>query len=486
MDFDIESFKNAKVAVFGDFMVDKYLQGYVSRISPEAPVPVVNVQSDSKRLGGAGNVIRNLEALGAQATAIGLVGHDSAGNWLIGQLKESGTNISGMRQLNEISTSIKTRVTAQNQQLLRYDREVIHDAPETFIDFLEEEIDALLHDACALIISDYGKGTITEKTAQITISAAKRANIPVVIDPKGNNYQKYRGATVCTPNTKELQEAVGRELCLESEIKQAALELCNEYDLRYILVTRSEKGMSLIDGLSGIKSDYPALAKEIIDVTGAGDTVIAVFTLCFARGAKNDECCRLANLAASVVISKFGAAVVTSSELQSNLIVPDKATSKLLSTKEAAEKVSVLHKQGKKVVFTNGCYDIIHAGHVSCFEKAKQFGDYLIVGVNSDDSIRRIKGDKRPIISQYDRVALLCAISYIDYIVVFDDDTPENLIRIISPDVLVKGMDWKNRTVAGGDFVQQNGGQLCFIDFEYDLSTTRIINKILDIYGNKK
>ncbi len=483
IDFDIGQFRDKKVVVFGDLMVDEYLQGTVSRISPEAPVPVVHVRSRSKRLGGAGNVVLNLCALGARVSVVGFLGDDTEGNWLVEHLAGYGVNSDGLLQSEKTVTSIKTRVTAQNQQLLRYDSEIVKDAPAEFEDFLTEKADDVLQNACAVIISDYGKGAVTHNTAKIMIDAARRRNIPAIVDPKGNDYSKYTGATACTPNMKELEGAVGRTLDSEEKITAAGMELCESFGLDYVLATRSEKGMSLIDGKTGIKKDYPALEREIIDVTGAGDTVISVFTLCFALGASHDDCCRLANIAASIVVSNFGAAVAYPDELARLINYSHTEGSKILrGAAEAADIAERLRAQGKRIVFTNGCFDIVHAGHISSFEQAREHGDVLFVGLNSDASVRRIKGEKRPIVNEKNRARLLEALAPVDYVVMFEDDTPEALIRAIKPDVLIKGKDWEGKPVAGGEFVKENGGEVCFIELEQGLSTTNIIGKILDVY----
>ena len=477
--FDINKFKSAKIVVYGDMMVDEYFSGDVSRISPEAPVPIVSVKKETKRLGGAGNVIRNLCALGADVMPISCIGQDASGEWLINRFCEYDLDVSGVVRDGSLITSIKTRVTAQNQQLLRYDREVIQDVPDTFIDWLKRSITGYISKANAVIISDYGKGAVTEISAKIVIEAANKLNIPVMVDPKGNDYSKYSGATVCTPNMREMQLAVNRDVSSEEELARAAKELCENCNIKYILATRSEKGMSLIDGSTGEKLDYPALSKEVIDVTGAGDTVISAFTLCYALGADFDDCCKIANIAASIVISKFGASVASPEEIQELIAGNTYQNTKLLTLEQAKKKASFLRQQGRKIVFTNGCFDILHAGHISSFKQARSFGDVLFVGVNSDSSIKRIKGESRPIVDERNRVKLLEAISCIDYLILFEDDTPQNLIEAISPAVLVKGKDWEGQEVAGGKFVEQNGGRICFIDLEQGLSTTNIVHKIM-------
>lgn len=479
--FDINRFKDAKIVVYGDMMVDEYLSGDVSRISPEAPVPVVHVKNETKRLGGAGNVVRNLCALGADVIPISCIGEDLSGEWLISRFKEYDLDTSGLVQDADTVTGIKTRVTSQNQQLLRYDREVIKDVPSSFIHWLEDNISQYISRANAVIISDYGKGAVTKVAAKIIIDEANRLNIPVIADPKGSDYSKYRGVTVCTPNMKEIQVAVNRTVSSEEEIAEAARELCESCGIKHILATRSEKGMSLIDGSTGEKRDYPALSKEVIDVTGAGDTVISAFTLCYSLGASVDDCCRIANIAASIVVSKFGTSVAFPEELHELISGSSYQNSKLLTAEQAKQKAAFFRQQGKKTVFTNGCFDIVHAGHISSFKQARSFGDVLFVGLNSDASIKRIKGEKRPIVDEANRLKLLEAISSIDYLILFEEDTPQALIEAIKPDVLVKGRDWEGKTVAGGEFVEQNGGKVCFIDLEQGLSTTNIINKIIEI-----
>lgn len=478
--FDINKFKDAKIVVYGDMMVDEYLSGDVSRISPEAPVPVVCIKNETKRLGGAGNVVRNLCALGADVIPISCIGKDESGEWLVNRFTEYGLDISGLLQNDRVVTSIKTRVTSQNQQLLRYDREIIQDVPSDFTDWLKDNVLKYISKANAVIISDYGKGAVTKTSAQILIEAANELDIPVVIDPKGSDYSKYSGATVCTPNMKEIQAAVNRSVSSEEEIAYAARELSEDCNIKYILATRSEKGMSLIEGATGEKLDYLALAKEVIDVTGAGDTVISTFTLCYALGANFDDCCKIANMAASIVVSKFGASVVYPEEIQELIVGNSYQNTKLLTLEQAKKKAAFLRQQGKKIVFTNGCFDIVHAGHIASFKQARSFGDVLFVGVNSDSSIKRIKGANRPVVDESNRVKLLEAVNCIDYLILFEEDTPQKLIENIIPAVLVKGRDWAGKEVAGGKFVEQNGGKVCFIDLEQGLSTTNIVNKILE------
>lgn len=487
--FDFERIKNTKILVFGDFMVDEYLTGDVSRISPEAPVPIVHVQSRTQRLGGAGNVVRNLCALGGQVKALTMIGNDVAGLWLMNSLKNYGVSTSDIFQTDTAVTNIKTRVSARSQQLLRYDNENEQNIPREYVEYLKEKIPEIMEDIQAVIISDYGKGVVTAQTAQLLINEARKRKIIVAVDPKGNDYSKYYGATICTPNLKELREASNKTVKSEEEIRAAALELCETCDINYMLVTRSEKGMSLITRSTATKDDFSALTKEVVDVTGAGDTVVSVLTACMASGEKIQIACRISNLAASIVVSKFGASVAMPEEI-SVLMDAEKESSsesnKILSVSEMKVEMKQLRKMGRRVVFTNGCFDIIHAGHISSFQQARAFGDVLIVGLNSDASIRRIKGEKRPIVDQTNRALLLAELECVDYVVIFDEDTPETLIQSLCPDVLVKGKDWMGKPVAGDEYLRSHGGQVEYIDLVTGLSTTNIINKILNVYQEKE
>lgn len=483
-EFDINQFRKKRVLVFGDFMVDEYLDGEVSRVSPEAPVPVVHLKNRLRRLGGAGNVVRNLRAMEAEVCAVGCIGNDENGRWISQKLQEEHVDIVGLMLSDLTITSIKTRITARHQQLLRYDQEKVCDVDDLFYDFIGEKVEKIFIDVCAVVISDYGKGGVTSRGSQLIIGIAKKQGIPVIVDPKGTDYSKYRGATICTPNMKELSLAVGHEVVGEESIRQAGIEICRENDIEYVLATRSENGMSLICGNTGEKKDYPAKAKEVIDVTGAGDTVVATIALCWAMGASHDDSCHIANIAASIVVSKFGAATAALEEIAQAMGSTLATDSKIVDKNKIVEVAEYLRAQGKRIVFTNGCFDIVHAGHISSFKQAKEFGDVLVLGLNSDASIRRIKGEKRPIVGQDNRAKLLAAINYIDYIVLFEEDTPEELIRLIRPDVLVKGQDWEGKEVAGGQFVKQHGGEVRFIELEKGLSTTSIIEKILEVYGS--
>lgn len=482
-----EAISQQNILVVGDFMLDKYLYGDVTRVSPEAPVPVAHIRKTDIKLGGAGNVAINIAALNANVKVLSCIGNDANGDKLVGMLENLGVDTEFIYKDSAWSTIVKTRVVSQNQQLLRYDEEDVQAIGANTIQKIRNSVSEIIGSVTGIILSDYGKGFVTEEIAQLIIQEAKAKGIPVAVDPKGSDYTKYRGATVCTPNMKELTEATGgKALRTDEEIYEAALLLSQKCDLNYILATRSEKGMSLIDKDGRKKLDFPAVAQEVSDVTGAGDTVISLFTLGMAAGYSKDVCCKIANAAAAIVVSKFGAATVSMDELVRATVEEICLDNKKVNFNDIERIAESIRHTGKRIVFTNGCFDILHAGHISSFRQAREFGDFLIMGVNSDDSIRRIKGPQRPIVSQDNRVALLEAIDCIDCIVVFDEDTPQKLIERIKPDCMVKGKDWEGKPVAGMEFVQSYGGKVCFIELEQGLSTTAIIEKIIDVYGDGK
>ena len=476
-----EKLEGKKVLVAGDFMVDRYIEGEVRRISPEAPVPVIEVRSEREVPGGAGNVINNILSLGGAARAVGCLGTDAEGDALLSMLKGRGADVSFIFRDKARPTIVKTRVVSGFQQFLRYDKEKIAPPSVECMRFFRLHEEEIFEGADMVLLSDYGKGTFTQECAQFFIQGARRRGLKVVVDPKGRDYSRYYGATVCTPNLKELKEASGMPAESEEELLAAAEMVRGENGLGNVLVTRSEKGMSLIPGAQGKKDDYPALAKEVIDVTGAGDTVVSVIALALAAGLPFSKACKMANRAASVVVSKFGSATATRVEL-----IGDSLSKKeTIPQKDAALLADCLRAQGKKIVFTNGCFDILHAGHISSFRRARELGDVLVVGLNSDASVRRIKGEKRPVIGEKDRAALLLGLETVDYVIIFGEDTPEGLIREIRPDVLVKGKDWESKQpVAGQRFVESYGGRVAFMQLEEGLSTTSIIEKIKKSYAD--
>lgn len=471
---NLKKFRQQSVLVVGDMMVDKYIIGNVGRISPEAPVPVLRQSKIKRKLGGAGNVVINITSLGAAVRAVGRVGDDKEGAFVRESLIKLG--VDDRYLFNQGDTIVKTRVSAGGQQFIRIDEEEIEPpAPDT-VKQITLHIDEIMNGITAVILSDYGKGFVSPELCQIIIKSARLNKIPVLVDPKGNSAEKYRGATALTPNTKEFLELTNlTTLPDEQGILDAGLKLCDDYDLDYLIYTRSEKGISTIERLDRKKADFPAVVQEVIDVTGAGDTVISSIALALGSGFSLDECIQIANVAASLVISRFGAAQTTIEDISAMM---NPRADVVMDADEALKKIELLKRQGKRIVFTNGCFDLVHAGHISSFKQARSMGDVLIVGVNSDNSIRRIKGALRPIVTLENRIALLTELSCVDMVIPFEDDTPQVLIEKIKPDIMVKGKDWEGKTVAGAEFVQSYGGEVRFIDLEQGLSTTHIIEKI--------
>jgi len=456
--------------VLGDVMLDRYWQGPTGRISPEAPVPVVRIEDEQTRPGGAGNVALNLAALSASARLMGCVGDDEAAALLRGALDEFEIR----HQLVDWGrpTITKLRVISRHQQLIRLDFE--QDPPGSAPEDLREGFEAALSDADVVVLSDYAKGALRDCPA--LIRAARAAGLPVLVDPKGQDFSRYRGATLLTPNLSEF-EAVAGPCPDEETLVSRAETLARELDLSGLLVTRSEKGMSLIrPGQPPLH--LPARAREVFDVTGAGDTVIAVLAAMLGAGETLDDAARLANLAAGLVVGKLGAATVTPSELR--LAMHDAGAPEAAVMDRATLRHAVQHarERGERVVMTNGCFDLLHAGHVSYLRAARALGDRLIVAVNDDESVRRLKGDGRPVNRVQDRMAVLAGLEAVDWVVAFGEDTPRELICELLPDLLVKGGDYQPEEIAGHDCVVANGGAVRILDFLEGQSTTAVLERI--------
>lgn len=480
----LHNIKNVNVLVFGDYMLDKYINGHVNRISPEAPVPVIEITSKDRKLGGTGNVINNIVSLGANVRVIGCVGDDKEGKYITTSFKEKNIDTNFFKNHKKLKTIVKTRVVSKNQQFLRLDEEKIEEIPDDYYKFLKQNIDAIFERIDSLVISDYGKGAVSPKICQFLIKEANKRNIPIVIDPKGTNYEKYSGATICTPNLKELSLVTNKQLTNEKEILNAGINLCNEINLNYLMLTRSENGISLFEKDKIEKEDFPTVAKDVIDVTGAGDTVVATLSVLIPVGYKMSEICKLANIAASVVVSKFGTSTVSFNELICN--ISKNGDFKKISSETAKYIANDLRDKNKKIVFTNGCFDLLHCGHLASFKIAKSYGDVLIVAVNSDASVKKNKGDLRPIINQEDRMNMISELECVDYVILMEDKNPINLINIIKPDISIKGEDWKDKEVPEKKVIESYGGKIKFIKLEKDKSTTNIINKILKVYENNE
>ncbi len=468
-----EQRKKPNILVIGDLMIDHYLWGNCERISPEAPVQVVDVQKESTVLGGAGNVINNLKSLGSDVSVITVIGDDKDGVTLIKMLDDIGVNTENILKEPNRKTTKKSRIIAVSQQIIRYDNETKKDISEKNIIELMENISLEIKNYDSVILSDYGKGVLTDDFSQEIIKLCNQEHIKVIVDPKGNDFSKYKGAYLLTPNKKEAIGATGIDIKDNSSLEKALLHLKKECDLELSLITLSEDGIAIYDKKVEI---FPTVAKEVFDVTGAGDTVIASIAYALSIGKSMQESVKFSNLSAGVVVGKIGSATVTLEEIEEYEASIHKSSSDThIKNFEAIEKIVSRHRaKGKKIVFTNGCFDILHIGHVKYLQVAKSFGDILIVGLNSDASVKRLKGESRPINVAEDRAYLLAALEAVDFVVPFEEDTPYNLIKMIQPDTLVKGGDYKGKEVIGTEFSKE----LRLVDFVEGKSTTKIIKRI--------
>ena len=459
--------------VIGDLMLDRYLWGSCDRISPEAPVQVVKVQRETHSLGGAGNVVTNLCSLGAQVSLIALVGADASNTPLPQLMHDLGVGTEGLIRDAARPTSIKTRVLAAHHQLLRFDVERTEPCSEAHAQAILEGLQSKAAETDVVVLSDYGKGVLTPSVTRELIARCRKAGLPVLVDPKGLDYAHYRGATLLTPNRKEAAAATGLDLASDLGITNAGRQLLSQLELSACLITLSEDGMALFEG--GSEQRLPTQAREVFDVTGAGDTVIAAIAFALACGLPLHPACDFANRAAGVVVGKLGAASVTLDEIAQAAGIVTGTGPKLRTRTELQREVARLRAAGRSIVFTNGCFDILHAGHVQYLEQAAALGDVLIVGLNSDDSVRRLKGPKRPLNPELDRAQLLAALSCVSYVTTFAEDTPRDLIASLGPDVLVKGGDYRPDDIAGATEVRARGGEVRVLPFVEGRSTSRII-----------
>ncbi|WP_373000080.1 D-glycero-beta-D-manno-heptose-7-phosphate kinase [Sulfurimonas sp.] len=462
-----------KILVVGDLMIDHYLWGSCDRISPEAPVQVVDIAKETTVLGGAGNVINNLNALGAEVSVSSVIGDDDNGLELKSMLKSINVDDSNLIIQKSRKTSKKSRIIAVSQQILRYDKESKNEIDIESVKKIIDSISGNIASYDAVILSDYGKGVLTSELCQGVISLANKNGVKVLVDPKGSDFSKYKGAYLLTPNKKEAILATDIDIKDAESLKDALLKLKNEVELDISLITLSEDGIATYD--TQVKR-FPTVAKEVFDVTGAGDTVIASIAFALSAGKSIEETASFANLAAGVVVGKIGSATVTLNEIEEYEASLHKSTSDahIKSFEDISQIVNRCKATGKKVVFTNGCFDILHVGHVKYLQEAKSFGDVLIVGLNSDESVSRLKGPTRPVNIAPDRAYILAALEAVDFVVPFEQDTPHDLIKMIGPDTLVKGGDYKGKDVVGTEFA----GELKLVDFVNGKSTTKTIQKI--------
>lgn len=472
-----------RVAVIGDLILDEYLEGHVDRISPEAPVPVHLVNGTKISAGGAANVARNIHHAGGEVRLLGVLGQDDAGSRLKALLENDGIDTRYIVESSDRPTIRKTRVTANRQQMVRIDWE----KPSPISAQLRERLLGILKEICCdvILLSDYAKGCLSREFIQEVIVLARSRGVPVFVDPKGKDYSRYKGAALITPNRSEAIEALGLDTMESYNPLDLAQSLRSRYGLDKVIVTLGEEGMVGVgDEQESVKLE--AVTREVFDVSGAGDTVVAILALAMGAGESLAEAMRCSNFAAGLVVEKWGTQPVYAAELalvlasgrQEGGSAYRSSTYKIVSASQLKSFIGPKDKRSKKVVFTNGCFDLIHAGHVSYLEAARGLGDALIVAVNSDQSIRGLKGQSRPIVPEDQRLAVIAGLGCVDYVVLFDKQTPRELIQELEPDVLVKGADYQLDEIAGAESVMQSGGSVKRIPFLEGLSTTDIIKKV--------
>ena len=465
---------NVTVAVVGDLMLDETWTGEVTRVAPEAPVPLLSLSAMCRRAGGAGNVVENLSALGARTLALGAVGPEEEGAWLARRLTTlpggGGTVVVDPLR----TTPVKRRMVSDGRQLLRVDQEVAAGLSAPAEEALLSAALGTLAVADVLLLSDYAKGTLAPKVLSSLLSAARERGIPTLVDPKGRDYGRYRGASVVTPNRRELEEVSGRSARDRATVAALGEELRRELDLDALLVKLSEEGMLLLRR-SGAPLPIASRAREVFDVTGAGDTVLAMLGLALGAGLDLPSAAEAANLAAGAAVARAGTAPVRWADLLDG--IGGMPADKRIERSHLPALAAMLHRGHRRVVFTNGCFDLLHPGHVRLLTEAKKLGDVLVVGLNSDASVRRLKGPDRPVLSEQDRAEVLGGLDAVDFVTIFDEDTPEELIRIVRPGLLVKGGDYVEATVVGASFVRSYGGEVALIPLVQGKSTTSMVEK---------
>jgi D-beta-D-heptose 7-phosphate kinase/D-beta-D-heptose 1-phosphate adenosyltransferase len=467
---------NVRVLVVGDVMLDKYVWGDVERISPEAPVPVVRATVRDEKPGGAANVAMNLAGLGARVALAGFVGDDQEQRSLQSLLAKAGIQPS-LAIVSGLPTTTKLRILSGHQQMMRLDMEPSHAFSDADYQGLLDRTFAALPDVSVVVLSDYAKGVLTEPVCQAIIQRARELNIPVLVDPKNRNFARYRGATAICPNLKELSAATGEPVSGLDRLLTSAQDQLPSLQMEFMAVTLGENGIAVLRPDSRLHA--PAVARQVYDVSGAGDTVIAVLALAMACGVAIETAVRLANIAAGIVVSKIGTVPIRREELLGALSqeIALHLDEKVLQRHRLLARVTAWRAAGERVVFTNGCFDILHIGHIRLLEQARRHGDRLIVGLNSDASVRQLKGRLRPIVAASERAGILAALSSVDAVVIFDESTPLELIEAVRPEVLVKGGDYTQESVVGAREVRAWGGRVEIIPLVGGVSTTRLIAK---------
>ena len=483
--FLTKEIQKLKIAVIGDVMLDRYFKGEVQRISPEAPVPVNRIKNVRSVLGGAANVAANLAGLQCSVYIGGVTGNDENRELLEKLLKEQKINCSGLFKSKNRKTITKMRVIGGAQQMLRMDFEETGELFASETDALKKWFGNLIKKGLdGVVISDYAKGVCAEKFIQWIIATAHKAKISVLIDPKGNDWKKYRGCDFITPNLKEINEVLGTNYAnVDQDVVAMAKQVEKKYDIKNVVVTRSEKGITLVNKQKIIHS--PATAMEVFDVSGAGDTVAATLLAMVSGGLTVEQAVFAANRAAGIVVSKVGTYPIHRDELLQNVLEEERKDGKgyrTLTWDEIANLSATWHACGETIVFTNGCFDLLHVGHVTYLEKAKALGKHLIIGLNSDKSVKKLKGPTRPLVHEIDRARVLASLGCVDAVVLFGQDTPTELVKLIRPDILVKGGDYKASEVAGRQYAKK----VEIIKFEKGYSTTGVVNKIVKLVKEGK
>ncbi len=468
--------RKPRIVLVGDMILDRYQYGVTERISPEAPILVLAASNEELRLGGSGNVAANLASLGAELQCVAVVGDDEGAAQIRDLLSRSGLSAEGLVVDPSRPTIRKTRLVSQSQQLLRIDEERVGPLSAAVEAAVLDRLEQALVGADIVVVSDYGKGTLTDRVLERVCRAPDR--LRVVVDPKGRDYARYRGASILTPNRIEAETATGILLDGPEGIRRAAEHLCSMADLDAAVITLGAEGMycRLADGSREIT--IPARARSVYDVTGAGDTAISVLAFALADGADLEAALTLANAAAGVTVQRFGVAAITADEIERALGDALGSSHKLLTLDELRLRVEAERRAGRSVVFTNGCFDVLHVGHLQYLEFSAHEGDVLVIGVNDDASVKRLKGEARPVNGAEDRAALLAGLECVSYVTIFPEDTPAALIEAITPDVLVKGADWADKGVVGREWVEQHGGRVVLADLKQGYSTTATLQRM--------
>lgn len=475
----IEALGRPRVLIVGDLILDRYVSGEVKRISPEAPIPVLAARHDEIRLGGAGNVCANLRSMEAEVEMISIVGDDVLGRRVVDLLGEIDVDTSGITLDPKRMTTEKTRLVSGVNQMLRVDWEETRPVADAVLQAILERVPAALSRADAVVLSDYGKGLLTDAVIRAIVEAARVKGVPVLVDPKGHDFSRYRGATLVTPNRKEAEEALGRSIEQLADLPAAGDELIAQADLDAVVITLGSEGIYWRTK-SGEDMRSPTEARKVFDVVGAGDTVIAQLALGLGAGLELKAAVELANHAAGIVVGRAGAAAVTRAELLAAIGKRRVGGGKVLDGNDKGELEALIaewRSEGRRIVFTNGCFDVLHAGHVNYLRYARSCGERLIVGLNSDASVKRLKGPKRPVNPLEDRALVLAALEMVDAVVDFGEDTPAKIIERVTPDVLVKGEDWRDKGVVGAEWVEAHGGRVVLAPLLPGRSTTSILER---------